>query len=147
MAWVSIVSSYKTAVFGRISVSEGFGHFGARGGVRRGRGGLQRCGRGQGGMGRLWGMEGRSGAREGAGARRGVKRRSISKFGKSGRGKSARSARGGMVLLSGAVGVGWALGVAQGVAAWRRWGPECVCGETTVNHLVCRCGVHREGPG
>ena len=135
MPWVSIVSSHKTAVFGRISVSEGFGHFGARGGVRRGRGGLQRCGRGQGGMGRLWGMEGRSGAREGAGARRGVKRRSISKFGKSGRGMGARSAGGGMVLLSGAVGVGWALGVAPGVAAWPPLGSGGVCGETVVSHL------------
>ena len=135
MTWASTVSSYKTAVFGRISVSEGFGHFVARGGVRHGRGGLQRCGRGQGGMGRLWGMEGRSGAREGAGARRGVKRRSISKFGKSGRGMGARSAGGGMVLLSGAVGVGWALGVAPGVAAWPPLGSAGVCGQTPVDHL------------
>ena len=94
-------------------------------------------------MGRLWGMEGRSGAREGAGARRGVKRRSISKLGKSGRGKRARSAGGGMVLLSGAVGVGWALGVAQGVAAWRRWGPEVCVWNTQGSHLNIRnaCGL------
>ena len=82
-------------------------------------------------MGRLWGMEGRSGAREGAGARRGVKRRSISKLGKSGRGKRARSAGGGLVLLSGAGGVGWALGVAQGVACMAAGGRRrCVWGST-----------------
>ena len=135
MAWVTIVSSHKTAVFGRISVSEGFGHFGARGGVRRGRGGLQRCGRGQGGMGRLWGMEGRSGAREGAGARRGVKRRSISKFGKSGRGMGARSAGGGMVLLSGAVGVGWAPRVAPGAACMAAGGRRRCVWNTQGTHL------------
>ena len=87
------------------------------------------------GSGAWKGAPGRGRAREGAGARRGVKRRSISKLGKSGRGKRARSAGGGMVLLSGAVGVGWALGVAQGVAAWPPLGAAGVCGETPVSHL------------
>ena len=89
----------------------------------------------------LWGMEGVAGAFGGVGGHGRVKRGLASFLGTMGCRAGARGANDVVVRLSGAGGVGRALGAALGVLGRPRWGPGVVGWETRASHLkVARLG-------